>query len=157
MPRAFDNKVSRFELCRLNYLASAVYTVSARFFAELPHGRINSKSSDPTPKQSTKSRLSPHSIEDHVGRSAESSYPLAAARTRKAYLISVLRLVTTVNTAYIVRRFWNSAVDKEAIKFVVLAHATANHLADDTPAASGASRPAILGKLVFPPGMAEVG
>ncbi len=44
---------------------------------------------------------------------------------------------------------------KEAIKFAVLAVAAQNHLANNIPAASGASRFAILGKLVAAPRLAK--
>lgn len=44
---------------------------------------------------------------------------------------------------------------KEAIKFGTLAHATVNHLANNIPAACGASRFAILGKIVLPPRLAK--
>ena len=44
---------------------------------------------------------------------------------------------------------------KEAIKFATLAHATVNHLANNIPAASGAVKFGILGKLVQPPHLAK--
>ena len=47
------------------------------------------------------------------------------------------------------------AAFKEAIKFATLAHATVNHLANNIPAASGAARFGILGKIVLPPRMAK--
>jgi anhydro-N-acetylmuramic acid kinase len=47
------------------------------------------------------------------------------------------------------------AAFKEAIKFATLAHATVNHLANNIPAASGATKFGILGKLVLPPRMAK--
>lgn len=47
------------------------------------------------------------------------------------------------------------AAFKEAIKFAVLAHATINLLANNIPAASGAKRFGILGKLVQPPRLAR--
>jgi 1,6-anhydro-N-acetylmuramate kinase len=47
------------------------------------------------------------------------------------------------------------AAFKEAIKFATLAHATINHLANNIPAASGASRFGILGKIVLPPRLAK--
>jgi anhydro-N-acetylmuramic acid kinase len=47
------------------------------------------------------------------------------------------------------------AAFKEAIKFAVLAHATVNQLANNIPAASGANRFGILGKLVQPPRLAR--
>jgi anhydro-N-acetylmuramic acid kinase len=48
------------------------------------------------------------------------------------------------------------AAFKEAIKFATLAHATVNGLANNIPAASGANRFGILGKLVQPPRLARV-
>ena len=47
------------------------------------------------------------------------------------------------------------AAFKEAIKFATLAHATINGLANNIPAASGARRFGILGKLVQPPRLAK--
>jgi len=46
---------------------------------------------------------------------------------------------------------------KEAIKFATLAHATVNRLANNIPAASGASQFAVLGKTVLAPRLAERG
>lgn len=48
------------------------------------------------------------------------------------------------------------AAFKEAIKFAVLAHATINQYANNIPAASGATRFGILGKLVQPPRLAKL-
>jgi anhydro-N-acetylmuramic acid kinase len=48
------------------------------------------------------------------------------------------------------------AAFKEAIKFATLAHATVNGLANNIPAASGAHRFGILGKLVQPPRLAKL-
>ena len=48
------------------------------------------------------------------------------------------------------------AAFKEAIKFATLAHATVNQLANNIPAASGATRFGILGKLVQPPRLAKL-
>ena len=45
---------------------------------------------------------------------------------------------------------------KEAVKFATLAHATVNRMANNIPAASGASGFGILGKLVLPPRMARI-
>ena len=45
---------------------------------------------------------------------------------------------------------------KEAIKFATLAHATVHGLANNVPAASGAQRFGILGKLVQPPRLAKL-
>jgi len=44
---------------------------------------------------------------------------------------------------------------KEAIKFATLAYATVNQLANNIPAASGASRFTLLGKVIFPPRLAK--
>jgi anhydro-N-acetylmuramic acid kinase len=48
------------------------------------------------------------------------------------------------------------AAYKEAIKFATLAHATLHHFANNIPAASGANRFGVLGKLVLPPRMAKI-
>ena len=48
------------------------------------------------------------------------------------------------------------AAFKEAIKFAALGHATINQLANNIPAACGANRFGILGKLVLPQRMAKV-
>jgi anhydro-N-acetylmuramic acid kinase len=48
------------------------------------------------------------------------------------------------------------AAFKEAIKFAVSAHATTHGLANNIPAASGATRFGILGKLVQPIRLARV-
>jgi anhydro-N-acetylmuramic acid kinase len=48
------------------------------------------------------------------------------------------------------------AAFKEAIKFATLAHATLNGLANNIPAASGAVRFGILGKLIQPPRLAKL-
>jgi anhydro-N-acetylmuramic acid kinase len=48
------------------------------------------------------------------------------------------------------------AAFKEAIKFATLAHATVNRLANNIPAASGAVRFGILGKVVEPPRLAKL-
>ena len=65
-----------------------------------------------------------------------------------AYMPKHLRLTLT-------DEFGVPAAFKEAIKFAVLGHATINHLANNIPAASGANRFGILGKLVLPPRMAR--
>ena len=45
---------------------------------------------------------------------------------------------------------------KEAIKFATLAHATVNELANNIPAASGASRFTVMGRKVLPPRLAKI-
>jgi anhydro-N-acetylmuramic acid kinase len=45
---------------------------------------------------------------------------------------------------------------KEAIKFATLAHATVNRLANNIPAACGASRFTVMGRTVLPPRLAKV-
>ncbi len=66
-----------------------------------------------------------------------------------AYMPKHLRLTLT-------DEFGIPAAFKEAIKFAVLAHATVNQLANNIPAASGANRFGILGKLVQPPRLAKL-
>jgi anhydro-N-acetylmuramic acid kinase len=66
-----------------------------------------------------------------------------------AYMPKHLRLTLT-------DEFGIPAAFKEAIKFAVLAHATVNQLANNIPAASGATRFGILGKLVQPPRLAKL-
>jgi anhydro-N-acetylmuramic acid kinase len=76
--------------------------------------------------------------------------------TRNAFLLSRLRarLPNRLRLA-LSDEFGMPAQFKEAIKFATLAHATINHLANNIPAASGAERFGILGKLVLPPRMAK--
>ena len=66
-----------------------------------------------------------------------------------AYMPKHLRLTLT-------DEFGIPAAFKEAIKFATLAHATINQLANNIPAASGATRFGILGKLVQPPRLAKL-
>ena len=65
-----------------------------------------------------------------------------------AYMPKHLRLTVT-------DEFGIPAAFKEAIKFATLAHATMHGLANNIPAASGAERFGILGKLVQPPRLAR--
>ena len=99
------------------------------------------------------------SITDHVERLAEIKVLIASGGgTRNGFLMkrlgsrlpSTLRLTTS-------DEFGIPAQFKEAVKFATLAHATMNHLANNIPAASGAERFGILGKLVLPPRMARPG
>ena len=66
----------------------------------------------------------------------------------RAYMPKHLRLTLT-------DEFGIPAAFKEAIKFAVLAHATMHGLANNIPAACGANRFGILGKLVQPPRLAK--
>jgi anhydro-N-acetylmuramic acid kinase len=99
------------------------------------------------------------SIEDHVKRLGEIPALLASGGgTRNAYLMR--RLAERLPKSLRLTRsdeFGIPAAFKEAIKFATLAHATVNHLANNIPAASGASRFGILGKTVLPPRLAVIG
>jgi anhydro-N-acetylmuramic acid kinase len=99
------------------------------------------------------------SIEDHVERLAEIEVMLASGGgTRNGYLMQRLaeRLPKSLRLT-LSDEYGIPAAYKEAIKFATLAHATVNHLANNIPAASGASRFGILGKTVLPPRLAQVG
>lgn len=77
--------------------------------------------------------------------------------TRNAYLME--RLATYMPKSLRLARsdeFGVPAAFKEAIKFAALAHATINGLANNIPAASGATRFGILGKLVQPPRLVKI-
>jgi anhydro-N-acetylmuramic acid kinase len=96
------------------------------------------------------------SITDHVGRLPEIRTLIASGGgTRNGHLLKrlaahlpqALRLTTS-------DEFGMPSQFKEAIKFATLAHATINRLANNIPAASGAERFGILGKLTYPPRMA---
>lgn len=76
--------------------------------------------------------------------------------TRNAYLME--RLATYMPKTLrltVTDEFGIPAAFKEAIKFATLAHATMHGLANNIPAASGARRFGILGKLVQPPRLAK--
>jgi anhydro-N-acetylmuramic acid kinase len=93
------------------------------------------------------------SITDNVKMLSEISVIMASGRgTRNHYLMSRLReympkglRLTTSDESGVPAQF------REAIKFATLAYATVNQLANNIPAASGATRFGILGKLVQPP------
>lgn len=97
------------------------------------------------------------SIVDHVEILAEIPVLIASGGgTRNSFLLERLRAhlpkslrLTTSDEFGIPPQF------KEAVKFATLAHATVNGLANNIPAASGASSFAILGKLVQPPRLAR--
>ena len=76
--------------------------------------------------------------------------------TRNAYLMERLKdhMPKGLRVA-LSDEFGVPAVFKEAIKFAVLAHAAVNQLANNIPAASGAVKFGILGKLVQPPRLAK--
>lgn len=97
------------------------------------------------------------SITDNVKEIETCSVIMASGGgTRNSYLMerlnahmpNHLRLTTT-------DEFGIPAAFKEAIKFATLAHATMHGLANNIPAASGANRFGILGKLVQPPRLAK--
>ena len=98
------------------------------------------------------------SIIDNVKSLPDTDVMMASGGgTRNAYLMERLKVhmphglrLTTSDEFGIPAQF------KEAIKFATLAHATINHLANNIPAASGATKFGILGKLVLPPRMARV-
>jgi anhydro-N-acetylmuramic acid kinase len=98
------------------------------------------------------------SITDNVQTLDEISTIMASGGgPRNAYLMQRLathmpkRLRLTISD-----EFGIPAAFKEAIKFATLAHATMHGLANNIPAASGATRFAILGKLVQPPRLAKL-
>lgn len=77
--------------------------------------------------------------------------------TRNAYLMERLRAYMPKHLRLaLTDEFGIPAAFKEAIKFAVLAHATMHGLANNIPAASGATRFGILGKLVQPPRLARI-
>ena len=77
--------------------------------------------------------------------------------TRNAYLMERLASYMPKHLRLtLTDEFGIPAAFKEAIKFATLAHATMNQLANNIPAASGANRFGILGKLVQPPRLAKL-
>jgi anhydro-N-acetylmuramic acid kinase len=97
------------------------------------------------------------SIIDNVKRLSEISVIMASGGgTRNTFLME--RLATYIPAGLrltLSDEFGIPAHFKEAIKFGVLAHATINGFANNIPAASGATRFGILGKLVQPPRLAK--
>jgi anhydro-N-acetylmuramic acid kinase len=98
------------------------------------------------------------SITDNVASLAEISVIMASGGgTRNGYLMDRLSshmpkgLRLTLSD-----EFGIPAAFKEAIKFATLAHATVHGLANNIPAASGAKRFGILGKLMQPPRLARL-
>ena len=98
-----------------------------------------------------------HSITDHVERLAEIPVLIASGGgTRNGFLLERLRAHLPISLRLAISdEFGMPPQFKEAIKFATLAHATVNKLGNNIPAASGASRFGILGKLVLPPRMAQ--
>jgi anhydro-N-acetylmuramic acid kinase len=98
------------------------------------------------------------SITDNVKTLGEiSSIMASGGGTRNTYLME--RLATYMPRGLRLTKsdeFGVPAAFKEAIKFATLAHATINGLANNIPAASGATRFGILGKLVQPPRLAKL-
>jgi anhydro-N-acetylmuramic acid kinase len=97
------------------------------------------------------------SIEDHVERLDKIKVLMASGGgTRNGYLMSRLaeRLPKSLRLTKS-DEFGVPAAFKEAIKFATLAHATVNQIANNIPAASGASKFGVLGKIVLPPRMAK--
>ena len=97
------------------------------------------------------------SIRDHIPILSEITTLIASGggvrnatlmESLKAHLPQGLRLTLS-------DEFGIPAQYKEAIKFAALALAAQNYLANNIPAASGASRFAVLGKLVFAPRLAR--
>ena len=97
------------------------------------------------------------SITDNVKTLAEINTIMASGGgTRNGFLMERLKAHMPKGLRLTLSdEFGIPAAFKEAIKFAVLAHATVNLLANNIPAASGASKFGILGKLVQPPRLAR--
>jgi anhydro-N-acetylmuramic acid kinase len=97
------------------------------------------------------------SITDNVKSLADIKTIMASGGgTRNGYLMERLAAYMPKGLRLTLSdEFGVPAAFKEAIKFATLAHATVNHLANNIPAASGATRFGILGKLVQPPRLAR--
>jgi anhydro-N-acetylmuramic acid kinase len=98
------------------------------------------------------------SITDNVSSLDEIGTIMASGGgTRNGYLMERLGTYMPKGLRLTVSdEFGVPAAFKEAIKFATLAHATINGLANNIPAASGAQRFGILGKLVQPPRLAKL-
>jgi len=98
------------------------------------------------------------SITDNVKIISEIKTIMASGGgTRNAYLMERLKTYMPAGLRLTLSdEFGIPAAFKEAIKFAVLSHATINHLANNIPAASGATKFGVLGKLVIPPRMAKI-
>jgi anhydro-N-acetylmuramic acid kinase len=97
------------------------------------------------------------SITDNVKTLDEISVIMASGGgTRNGYLMERLASYMPKGLRLTLSdEFGIPAAFKEAIKFATLAHASLHGLANNIPAASGASRFGILGKLVQPPRLAK--
>lgn len=97
------------------------------------------------------------SIKDNVKEIDTCSVIMASGGgTRNAYLMERLAAYMPKNLRLtLTDAFGIPAAFKEAIKFATLAHATMHGLANNIPAASGARRFGILGKMVQPPRLAK--
>ncbi|MDP9138227.1 MAG: anhydro-N-acetylmuramic acid kinase [Pseudomonadota bacterium] len=97
------------------------------------------------------------SIRDNVKNLVEISTIMASGGgTRNTYLMERLAAHMPKGLRLTLSdEFGVPAAFKEAIKFAALAHATINLFANNIPAASGAKRFGILGKLVQPPRLAR--
>jgi anhydro-N-acetylmuramic acid kinase len=97
------------------------------------------------------------SITDNVKMIDEISTIMASGGgTRNGYLMERLAAYMPKHLRLTLSdEFGVPAAYKEAIKFATLAHATMHGLANNIPAASGAKRFGILGKLVQPPRLAK--
>ena len=98
------------------------------------------------------------SITDNVKALDEISTIMASGGgTRNTYLMERLAAHMPKSLRLTLSdEFGVPAAFKEAIKFATLAHATVNGLANNIPAASGATRFGILGKLMQPPRLAKL-
>jgi anhydro-N-acetylmuramic acid kinase len=98
------------------------------------------------------------SITDNVKSIGEIKTIMASGGgTRNAYLMERLAAYMPEGLRLTLSdEFGVPAAFKEAIKFATLAHATMNQLANNIPAASGATKFGVLGKMVWPPRMAKV-
>jgi anhydro-N-acetylmuramic acid kinase len=97
------------------------------------------------------------SITDNVKTLGEISVMMASGGgTRNGFLMERLGTYMPQGLRLTLSdEFGVPAAFKEAIKFAALAHATVHGLANNIPAASGARRYGILGKLVQPPRLAK--
>ena len=132
---AFENKLSIFELCRLNYVPGALYEEAARSL----------RRETETPPEALAVILDEITTMIAAGGGVRNK---ALMERIRANLPPDLRLAVS-------DEFGHPAQYKEAVKFAALALAAQLQLANNIPAASGASRFAILGNLVLAPWLAR--